>query len=104
MSNIPNLNEMLKLHTKKELWERIQHHIKTIDTLRQQLEEKDNEISKLQASYQQLETDRDIWIKAYEIALKESGTWWKYDGESNANAMELYYKKAQKLIKNENKN
>lgn len=41
MSNIPNLNEMLKLWTKKDLWERIQHHIKTIDTLRQQLAEKD---------------------------------------------------------------
>ena len=56
--------------------------------------------SKLHASYQQLETDRDIWIKAYEIALKESGTWWKYDGESNANAMELYYLKAKEFIKN----
>ena len=59
--------------------------------------------SKLQASYQQLETDHNIWIKAYEIALKESGTWWKYDDESNTNAMELYYLKAKELIKNENK-
>lgn len=64
---------------------------------------KDKEISKLQASYQQLETDHNIWIKAYEIALKESGTWWKYDDESNTNAMELYYLKAKELIKNENK-
>lgn len=47
--------------------------------------------------------DRDIWEKACEIALKESGTWWKYDGESNANAMELYYLKTKELIKNENK-
>ena len=39
MSNIPNLNEMLKLYTKKDLWERIQHHIQTIDQLKQQLEE-----------------------------------------------------------------
>ena len=39
MSNIPNLNEMLKLHTKKELWERIQHHIKRADNLQHQLDQ-----------------------------------------------------------------
>ena len=37
MSNIPSLKSMLKLYTKKELWGRIQHHIRTIDNLRQQL-------------------------------------------------------------------
>ena len=39
MSKIPTLNEMLKLYTKKDLWERIQQHIQTIDKLRQQLAE-----------------------------------------------------------------
>ena len=39
MSNIPNLNDMLKLYTKKDLWERIQHHIKRIDNLQQQLDQ-----------------------------------------------------------------
>lgn len=38
MSNIPNLNDMLKLYTKKDLWERIQHHIKRIDNLQTQLD------------------------------------------------------------------
>lgn len=37
MSNIPNLNDMLKLYTKKDLWKRIQHHIKRIDNLQSQL-------------------------------------------------------------------
>lgn len=39
MSNIPNLNDMLKLYTKKDLWERIQHHIKRIDNLQTQLDQ-----------------------------------------------------------------
>ena len=60
MSNIPNINEMLKLYTKKELWERIQHHIKTIDTLRQQLEEKDKEIAHLK--------EKDNYHLRYELA------------------------------------
>lgn len=38
MSKIPSLEEMLKLYTKKDLWERIQQHIQTIDQLKQQLE------------------------------------------------------------------
>lgn len=37
MSDVPNINDMLKLYTKKELWERIQHHIKKIDNLQHQL-------------------------------------------------------------------
>ena len=41
MSKIPSLEEMLKLYTKKDLWERIQQHIQTIDQLKQQLAEKD---------------------------------------------------------------
>ena len=47
MSKIPTLNEMLKLYTKQDLWERIQQHIATIDQLKQQLEEKDKEIERL---------------------------------------------------------
>lgn len=39
MSKIPTLNEMLKLYTKKDLWERIQHHIKRIDNLQSQLDQ-----------------------------------------------------------------
>ena len=39
MNNIPNLNDMLKLYTKKDLWERIQHHIKRIDNLQSQLDQ-----------------------------------------------------------------
>lgn len=38
MSKIPTLNEMLKLYTKKDLWERIQHHIKRINNLQSQLD------------------------------------------------------------------
>lgn len=38
MSDVPNINDMLKLYTKKELWERIQHHIKKIDNLQHQLD------------------------------------------------------------------
>ena len=37
MSDVPNINDMLKLYTKKELWERIQHHIKKMDDLQHQL-------------------------------------------------------------------
>ena len=47
MSKIPSLEEMLKLYTKKDLWERIQQHIQTIDQLKQQLDEKDKEIERL---------------------------------------------------------
>ena len=39
MNNIPNLNDMLKLYTKKDLWGRIQHHIKRIDNLQSQLDQ-----------------------------------------------------------------
>ena len=39
MNNIPNLNDMLKLCTKKDLWKRIQHHIKRIDNLQTQLDQ-----------------------------------------------------------------
>lgn len=55
--------------------------------------------SKLHASYQQVETERDTWRKALEIALKEKGAWWKYDDKTNT--MRLYYLKAKELIKNE---
>lgn len=48
MNKIPSLEEMLKLYTKKDLWERIQQHIQTIDQLKQQLAEKDKEIANLQ--------------------------------------------------------
>ena len=48
MSNIPSLEEMLKLYTKKDLWERIQQHIKTIRQLNQQLTEQDTKILELQ--------------------------------------------------------
>ena len=48
MSKIPSLEEMLKLYTKKDLWERIQQHIQTIDQLKQQLDEKDKEMLELQ--------------------------------------------------------
>lgn len=52
MSKIPTLNEMLKLYTKQDLWERIQQHIRTIDQLKQQLAEKDEEINSLIADYE----------------------------------------------------
>ena len=47
MSKVPSLEEMLKLYTKKDLWERIQHHIQANDQLKQQLDEKDKEIDRL---------------------------------------------------------
>ena len=50
--------------------------------------------SKLQAS----ETEKETWRTALEIALKENGTWWKYDNKTNV--MELYYLKAKEFIKN----
>lgn len=68
MSKVPNLEEMLKLWSKKDLWERIQQHIQTIDQLKQQLAEKDKEISKLQASYQQVKDYKhhaEFWQSAY---------------------------------------
>lgn len=48
MSKIPTLNEVLKLYTKKDLWQRIQQHIQTIDQLKQQLAEKDKQIAVLE--------------------------------------------------------
>ena len=53
MSNTPSLNEMLKLYTKKELWERIQHHIQTIDQLKQQLAEKQKTIDEINKEFVQ---------------------------------------------------
>lgn len=55
--------------------------------------------NKLHASCQQVETEKETWKTALKIALKESGTWWKYDDKTNA--MRLYYLKAKELIKNE---
>lgn len=55
----PTLNEMLKLWTKKDLWERIQQHIATIDKLKHQLAEKDKEIKKLNWQLK----DKDFIIK-----------------------------------------
>lgn len=48
----PTLNEMLKLWTKKDLWERIQQHIATIDKLKHQLAEKDKEIETQMMSFE----------------------------------------------------
>ena len=69
----PTLNEMLKLCTKKDLWERIQQHIRTIDQLKQQLEEKD----KLLKCYQEEEKliadilgDKDLTIIGSRVHLK----------------------------------
>ncbi len=37
MSNIPNLNDMLKLYTKKDLWDRVQEKNQIIANLNQQI-------------------------------------------------------------------
>lgn len=47
MSKIPSLEEMLKLYTKKDLWNRIQEKIQQIAELQKQLEEKEKEIEDL---------------------------------------------------------
>ena len=51
MNNIPNLNDMLKLYTKKDLWERIQHHIKRIDNLQTQLDQQKARIEELEGQF-----------------------------------------------------
>ena len=51
MSNIPNLDDMLKLYTKKDLWERIQHHIKRIDNLQSQLDQQKARIEELEGQF-----------------------------------------------------
>lgn len=52
MNKIPSLEEMLKLYTKKDLWERIQHHIKRIDDLQSQLDQQKAMWNELKESIQ----------------------------------------------------
>lgn len=82
---LASLNKMLKLYTKKDLWERIQHHIRTIDNLRQQLNQQKamwNELKewvKLQIdglNEQLIDDDfdsdyRDISINNFDIMLQK---------------------------------
>lgn len=87
MSNIPNLNDMLKLYTKKDLWERIQHHIKRIDNLQTQLDQQ-----------------KAMWKKLKERVCK------KFDEEENGKVAVAYRKiytymqELEKGEKNEDKN
>lgn len=55
MNKIPSLSEVLKLYTKKDLWERIQQ-------LKQQLQEKDKEITHLKDGLNMCQS-----IKRYDV-------------------------------------
>ena len=68
--------------------------------------EKDKEISKLQASYQQLETDRDTWQKACELASSRVSWCPAKQGEcdcakENRNCTNYFYQQAKKELTNE---
>ena len=71
MSKIPSLEEILKLYTKKDLWERIQQHIQTIDQLKQQLAEKDKKIEMLNTIKNNAIECADLFKVALSIRQKD---------------------------------
>lgn len=68
-----HVEEMLKSHTKKDLWERIQQHIQAIDQLKQQLEEKDKELLEFKKNklYFELLITRLQWLHKRADEYKE---------------------------------
>lgn len=80
MNNIPNLNDMLKLYTKKDLWGRIQHHIKRIDNLQQQLDQANEDKMWLNVEIDTLKSEKENLMRTLEESaerIREQDTRWQ---------------------------